>query len=127
MVKKKKVDGWGLSQIICYELENDNDTVKNVFCKICRDFYTQKSTKPVSHTRGTVGMLTDKWVTGTTNIKKSSAIYQVSLAQDSHNCYGKVERKYGWGCEAITLTRVSSSDYINTKEPAWEDVSTSSL
>ena len=76
MVKKKTVDGWGLPTIN-YELAEDGDTVVKVFCALCQEYYgTRQTGGPyvVGH-KGAISSLADKWVSGTTVIKKNKKNY----------------------------------------------------
>ena len=82
MVKKKTVDGWGLPTIN-YELAEDGDTVVKVFCALCQEYYgTRQTGGPyvVGH-KGAISSLADKWVSGTTVIKKNNAADHVSKSK----------------------------------------------
>ena len=59
MVKKKTVDSWGLP--ISYDLGEDGETVEQVYCTICREYYSSRSTVLPSH-KGIIKGLSDKWV-----------------------------------------------------------------
>ena len=80
MVKKKKtVGGWGLPTIK-YELAADEDTVTKVFCELCQTYYANRqSGGPLAFGhKGAITSVVDKWVTGTTVIKKCNASDHVS-------------------------------------------------
>lgn len=102
MVKKKTVDAWGFGDVIKYEVGNDNETVTSVYCSVCRDFYTKtsQSSLPVTlrNIRGAVSGLIDKWITGSTNIKKSSAIDHVSKSSMHRTAVSVTGRKKDGQC-----------------------------
>ena len=103
MVKKKTVDGWGLPTIN-YELAENGDTVIKVFCALCQEYYgTRQIGGPyvVGH-KGAISSLADKWVSGTTVIKKNNAADHVSKS--------KLHRQVTFALQSQSKASASGSD-----------------
>ena len=70
MPTKKKVDKWGYS-ILGYDCEGEN--VVKVWCKTGRDFYTRENINvSACSSKSFIKDQVDKYVQGTTVIKKSN-------------------------------------------------------
>ena len=68
MVLAKTVLGWGFS---CIGMEcSDDGSVSLIYCKTCRQFYAKQNCQPCDY--GRVEGQVDKFVSGTTLIKKAN-------------------------------------------------------
>ena len=49
MVKKKTIEGWKLPAIGIIAIENDNDDIHSISCKICKECYLDNENGRSSH------------------------------------------------------------------------------
>ena len=68
MVKVTTVKSWGF-RCLRWEKEEGSDHVKSIHCGICRDFYTSQNSEGANN-KGAVKKVVDKFITGSTVIKK---------------------------------------------------------
>ena len=68
MVKVTTVKSWGF-RCLHWEKEEGSDHVKSIHCGICRDFYTRQNSEGANN-KGAVKKVIDKFITGSTVIKK---------------------------------------------------------
>lgn len=119
MVKSKTVKGWGFP-CLGYECDESENVLK-IFCTICREFY---STNAVSDVRGRVEDQVDKFVKGTTVVKKNNFSDHLTKSRSHQTAVIRINEKRDLNNEPSSSSRVaeaaaSTSAVNNTaaKEP----------
>ena len=92
MVKKETVEKWGFNEIKV--TSNEDGEATELRCIICTEYYQSDEDvkKALSKLSGVVKSLVNKWILGTTTIKKNNANYHLK-AQYHVNAVRKLKEK----------------------------------
>ena len=90
MPTKKKVDSWGYS-ILGYEFEGNE--VTKIWCKTCREFYSDTNNKESAHGKSFIKGQLDKYVEGTSVVKKCNFADHVKKSVAHANAVQRVGEK----------------------------------
>ena len=82
MVKKATVLCWNMPEIGIITADNDEEEVKKIFCKICKEFYvdSEEGKAMLEKFTGNVKKVVQNWVSGSEIMKKNNATDHVNKA-----------------------------------------------
>ena len=103
MVKKATVDKWGFDKIEV--TSNDDGEAIELKCIICTEYYQndEDGKKALSKLTGVVKSLVNKWIQGTTMIKKNNANNHLN-AQYHVNAVRKLKEKAEQKCDEVDIS-----------------------
>ena len=83
MVKKATVLRWNIPKIGIITADNDEEELKKIFCKICKEFYvdSQEGKVTLEKFTGNVKKVVQNWVSGSEIVKKNNAKDHVNKAK----------------------------------------------
>ena len=73
---------WNIPQIGIITADNDEEEVKKIFCKICKEFYVDSEEGKVTPEKftGNVKKVFQNWVSGSEIVKKNNATIHANKA-----------------------------------------------
>ena len=73
MMQKTTVISWNLQEFD-FTYRSDGKTVDKIFCKICKEFYTNHKEEALKSLKGSVKLSVENWINGSTVVKKNNAV-----------------------------------------------------